>query len=99
MWAFKREGHTYSLSYCEHFPTCGVDWDESGRKQLPLLCAVPFDAVQQLINTDLEDKIKTASVTKLQRVNLVSTLNHQNVTIDHICPTYLAEVMPVECQR
>lgn len=80
-------GFTYSLCDGEHLPASGVDWDESRRQQLPLLCVVASGGVKQLIDTNLHKTIQS-----------VQSKGPARLQMNPSCPTYLAEMMPVECR-
>lgn len=72
-----------------------MDWDETRRQQLPVLCVVVLAGVEQLINTNLDGKIKDGGLQECPRTRCI--LVHLDI-ISLFDGAYLAEMVSVECQ-
>lgn len=82
-----------------------MDWNESGRQQLLLLCVVSCAGVEQLVNTDLngtggDKNISVMSRAEVHLTRFIACMSKKNKSIrPPLCNgTYLAEVVSVECQ-
>lgn len=91
-----REVDTYCLCDGEHFPASRVDWNESRGQQLLLLCVVASAGVKQLINTNLNETGEMRAYSDVQSRGIAAFHLIDRLLVFN--GTYLAEMVPVECQ-